>query len=175
MARPMYKKLTKEMLQDWGITDINYDYTNNEWKVMRYWYKNNSKVKQFKQLAICNAVCKHKYTTDKSYPIITFSYKQQMISLPLSRLIYVWYNGDINDGFVVDHIDNNPYNNNPKNLQLLTQEQNLIKRFVDNPSNFKNQWAKINKIKYEIVHKAYLEGKTYEEAQEELYKICGEN
>ena len=173
MARKMYKELTKEMLIEWGITDIHYDYSQEKWLIKRLWFTNKSKAKTEKYLAICNAVCKHKYTVDKAYPIVSFSYKQQMVSLPLSRIIYAWFYGKVDDGFVVDHIDNNPYNNQPSNLQLLTQEQNLTKRFVDNPGNFKNQWAKINKVKYAIVNKAFLEGKTYEEAQEELYKICG--
>lgn len=175
MSRPMYKELTKEMLESWGITAVEYDPLEKQWKVNRFWYKNNSKAKQNKTLAICDAICKHKYTTDKSYPIVSFSYKQQLISLPLSRIIYAWFYGKVDSGLVVDHIDNDPYNNDPRNLQLLTQEQNLIKRFVDNPSNFKNQWAKINKIKYAIVNKCFLEGKSYEEAQVEVYKICGED
>lgn len=172
----MYKTLTKQMLEEWGITAINFDYEANQWLIKRFWFTNNSKVKTEKTLTVCNAVCKHKYTTNKAYPIVSFSYKQQLISLPLSRIIYAWFNeSGVPEGFVVDHIDNNPYNNNPTNLQLLTQEQNLAKRFVDNPRNYVNQWARINKIKQAIVHKAFVEGKTYEEAQAEINKIFANN
>lgn len=32
------------------------------------------------------------------------------------------------DGAVIDHIDSNPANNNPKNLQWITQSENISKR-----------------------------------------------
>lgn len=172
MARPIYKELTKEMLEKWGITSINYNNDTNNWEISRYWYKNNSRVKSNIILKISLAVRKHKYTNDKAYQIVSFAYNQQHICLPLARIVYAWYNNIVPNGFVVDHIDNDPFNNKLENLQLLTQEQNLIKRFVDNPSNPKNQWAKLNKAKYQIVHKCFIEGKSYEEAQQELSKIC---
>ena len=37
------------------------------------------------------------------------------------------------EGAVIDHIDSNPLNNNPSNLQWITQSQNIQKR-----SDFKN-------------------------------------
>ncbi len=172
MARPIYKELTKEMLEKWGITSINYTESNG-WEIKRHWFKNNSKVKTNITLKVSNAVRKHKYTNDKSYPIVSFSYNQQHICLPLARIIYAWFNEIVPNGFVVDHIDNDPYNNQLNNLQLLTQEQNLIKRFIDNPENYKNQWAKLNAIKYEIAHKCYVDGKSYEEAVVEVNKIFG--
>ena len=182
MSRPIYKELTKAMLKDWGITDMNYDPENKTWIITRFWYKNNSTTKRYYTLKICTAIRKHKYTNDKSYPIVSFAYKQQHISLPLARIVYAWCGKEqmVPNGFVVDHKDNDPFNNyfnkdnpdDPKNnLQLLTQEQNLIKRFVDNPSNAVNQWAKLNKVKYEIAHKCFIEGKTYEEAVAEVDKI----
>lgn len=42
---------------------------------------------------------------------------------------------------VIDHIDNNPFNNRVKNLQKLTPEENLRKRFEDNPDGGRNQWS----------------------------------
>lgn len=173
MPRPIYKELTKEMLTNWGITSINYNTESKNWEINRYWFKNNSKVKQNIILKVSIAVRKHKYTNDKVYPIVSFAYKQQHISLPLARIIYAWFNEKVPNGFVVDHIDNDPFNNQLSNLQLLTQEQNLIKRFIDNPTNYKNQWAKLNAVKYEIAHKCFVEGKSYEEAVVEVDKIFG--
>lgn len=181
MAREIYKELTREMLKEWGIESINYvpEYgvidDNSKWYINRYWYKNNGKTKQHIRLKVCNAVCKHKYTTNKSYPIVTFSYKQQRICLPLSRIIYAWFNGKVDQGYVVDHIDNNPYNNHPNNLQLLTQEQNLAKRFADNPDACSNQWDKLKKAKAKVVHECFAEGKSYEETLVEVEKIFGRN
>ena len=180
MARDYGKALTKEMLQEWGITDIYQD-INNNWVVNRYWYANNSKNKVFKQLKIQNAVCKHKYTTDKSYPIITFSYKQKVVTLPLARVVYVWFNGPVMEREVIDHIDNNPYNNVPANLQKLSVGENLAKRFKDNKQCNVNQYTtrsynnmKANPELYQMVHEMYVAGKTYGEALIEVLKYLEE-
>lgn len=161
MKRAMYKQLTKEMLQEWGIESISWDADNNEWWIDRYWFKNNSKEKRHIHLAISTAVCKHKYTQDKKYPIVTLSYKQKIICLPLSRIIYAWFNGEVPAGLVVDHINNNPFDNRVENLQLMTQAKNLEKRYIDNRKNHINQW---DAQKYALVHEYFEAGKSYEEA-----------
>lgn len=128
------KGLTKEQLKAWGIVDVVYLPTLDEWQVHRYWYKNNSKAKLNTIITPTLAIGKHKYRPDKEYYKITFSVRGEgSHSIPLSRLIYVWFKGDIPDGYVVDHIDNNSYNNAPVNLRILTVEENLSKRFTDNP------------------------------------------
>ena len=158
MAREYGKALTKEMLQEWGITNINWDNDFGEWWIDRYWFKNNSKVKTHKRINVQNAVCKHKFTVDKSYPIITFSYKQKVITLPLARVIYAWFKGPIEEKAVIDHKDNNPYNNKVDNLQKLSVGENLAKRFIDNPLSNRNQYTT----------------RTYKNRKEnpELYSLC---
>ena len=50
------------------------------------------------------------------------------------RLVYCVFNNDYNlDGYVVDHIDNNPKNNCLNNLQKITQQENCLRqeRFND--------------------------------------------
>lgn len=181
MAREYGKALTKEMLQEWGIEEIYWDENLNEWIIDRYWFKNNSKTKVHKNLKIQNAVCKHKFTTDKSYPIITFSFNQKVITLPLARVIYAWTRGSIEAREVIDHIDNNPYNNymnpddanDPKNnLQKLSVGENLAKRFVDNPLSNRNQYTtrtyknrKENPELYDLCEKMFQKGIDYDTAQ----------
>lgn len=163
MSRDYGKKLTKEMLQEWGITSVVWDEEIQNWIIDRYWFKNNSKTKVHTTLKIRDAVCKHKFTVDKSYPIVSFSYKQTRVSVPLSRFVYAWFYGSIEEGSVCDHKDNNPYNNyinaddlnDPKNnLQVLSVGENLAKRFIDNPLNNKNQYTTKNykelKEKYDL-------------------------
>lgn len=136
------KGLTKQELIDLGITAIEYLENCDEWIIHRYWYDNSSKVKVNKTLAITPAVRHHKYRGDKVYPKVTFCAKCKVYNITLSKLVYAWFKGDIPDGYVVDHIDNNSYNNQPDNLQLLTIGENLAKRFTDNPDAWTNQWGK---------------------------------
>lgn len=159
MARPINTKLTKKMLEDMGIVDIRLEEGDTDWYIERYWFKNSSKtIKTHTRIQITQAICKHKYTKCKSYPKINFYYKNKPYCYPLARVLYAWFKGDIKDGMVVDHIDNNPYNNSLDNLQLLTQEENLAKRYKDNPKNNRNQWDVINKEKYkkQLITKYYV-------------------
>lgn len=70
---------------------------------------------------------------------MSFCAKQKVYNIPLSRLVYVWHKGDIPDGYVVDHIDNDSFNNSIDNLQILTVEENLAKRYDDDPDAWTNQ------------------------------------
>ena len=89
------------------------------------------------------AVRHHKYRPDKVYPKITFSTANKKYNIVLSRLIYVWFKGDITEpGMQVDHKDNDPFNNDPDNLELITISDNLAKRYVDNPDSWTNQYGR---------------------------------
>lgn len=135
------KPLTKQELQDAGI--MNIFKRDGEWVVLRCWYKGSEKTKSFKEVSITQAKRKHKYRPDKYYPKVSFCVNQIRYSIPLSRLLYVWFIDDITEpGMQVDHIDNDPYNNELDNLQLLTIEDNLAKRFHDNPEAWTNQWGR---------------------------------
>lgn len=58
--------------------------------------------------------------------VSAFDKKQKMISLASLIMVYI-KKENIKPGYVVDHIDNDSFNNNPDNLQLLTIRQNLDK------------------------------------------------
>lgn len=133
------RELTKAMLLEWGFHSINWDADAGEWWIDRYWYKNKSKQKRHIRLKVNRAVCKHKYTENKEYPVISFSVYNKTVCLPLARIIYAWFKEDIPEGMVIDHIDNNPFNNWIENLQMLTPDENLQKRFIDNPNANRNQ------------------------------------
>ena len=133
------KKLTKQELLDAGFTSV--EYINDQWRVFRRWRKNNSKEKTDTEISITLARGKHKYRPDKYYYKITYSFNRKVINIPLSRLIYVWFKGDIPDGYVVDHINNNSFDNRPENLQLLTVGDNLKKRFESGEEAQMKQWG----------------------------------
>ena len=100
------------------------------------------------RIPVTYAICNHKYTQAKVYPKVTFGYNDKSYSYPLARFLYAWFRGEVPEGYVVDHIDNNPFNNyinpydinDPKNnLQTMTSEENNRKRYIDNPENYRNQ------------------------------------
>lgn len=133
--------LSKEELRKVGIVDVKH--IKNKWIVYRLWYINNSRVKELKKISITEAKRSHKYRPTKVYPKVTFSTPGKKYSIPLSRLIYVWFKEDINEpGMQVDHIDNDPFNNDPNNLELISIEDNLAKRYADNPESWTNQYGK---------------------------------
>ena len=125
------KKLTKKKMLDAPDTKVNHIY--NQWRIFKKKKKNNSKGKTNTEISITLACGKHKYRPNKYYQKITFSVNRKVYNIPLSRLVYVWFKGDIPDGYVVDHINNDSFDNRPENLQLLTVGDNLKKRFEDNP------------------------------------------
>ena len=80
-------------------------------------------------------------------------------------LNYVWNKADKPLGMVIDHIDNNPSNNDISNLQCITQRENSLK---ENPTwNTKEIKCKLNKPRsfYEDKLNGYLDA--YEKAKEE--------
>ena len=134
------KKLTKQELLDAGFTSV--EYIDNQWRVFRRWRKNNSKEKFDTEIKITLACGKHKYRPDKYYHKITYSLNGKAINIPLSRFIYAWFKGDIPDGYIINHINGDSFDNRPENLQLLTVGDYLKKRFEDNEEAWVNQWGK---------------------------------
>ncbi len=56
----------------------------------------------------------------------------------LHRLVYETFIGNIKDGYVIDHIDNDRNNNHYSNLQMITQKENITKYFNENFNNKNN-------------------------------------
>ena len=70
------------------------------------------------------------YTTKQGYTSIraNLCVNNRESQHSLASLIWLIYlDREIPAGYVVDHIDNNPFNNSPDNLQLLTTRENLLK------------------------------------------------
>lgn len=45
----------------------------------------------------------------------------------IHRLVYELFNGKIKEGYEIDHIDNNVYNNHPDNLRMISKSENTSK------------------------------------------------
>lgn len=133
-----WKALTKQDLLDWGIVDVKKE--NGEWVIYREWFFGGMVPRKvLRTVKVSSTTLHHKYGRDKTYHIVVFSVNRRPMTIPLQRLLYAWFIGDIPDKMVVDHIDNNPLNNELDNLQLLTVSDNLAKRKLDNPDNCCNQ------------------------------------
>jgi Mor family transcriptional regulator len=50
--------------------------------------------------------------------------------LYVHRLVWETFVGEIPEGYEIDHIDNNPHNNNLSNLQLLSRTENVNKHYT---------------------------------------------
>ena len=152
------KELTREMLEQMGIYNVYWDVESEEWWIDRYWYvRKNRTTKVHYRVKITEARCKHKYVPDKVYPKITFSYNGKAVSITLSRFLYAWFKGKVEEGQVIDHIENNPYKNNLSNLQAISIEENIRKRYIDNPDMNFNQYEIINRNKLEKAYEALKE------------------
>lgn len=68
--------------------------------------------------------------------------KNKYTNMLAHRIIYVWYYGDIPNGMVVDHIDNNHLNNDPRNLVLMSRADNTKKNSVGhNQFTYRDKWS----------------------------------
>ena len=142
MAKRNYcEELTREMLKEWGITQIDWCEREQQWWVNRYWYRyGRSKEKTNFRLKISKAIGKRKYTKSKEYYVVVFSLNNKAKTIPLARVLYAWFVEDIPAGYDVDHKNNDSLDNSLDNLQLLTREQNIAKRYIDNPNGHRNQY-----------------------------------
>lgn len=149
--------LTKEQLIADGIRVVR---VNGEDQV---WGKKGHK------LHYCEACGRHKYQKNaKTYYTIhkyvdtikvgDKKYKSIIHNYSVNRVIYAWYHGLTPANMEVDHIDNNPHNNNIENLQLLSKTDNLKKKRLS-----KNQFT------YMLTEEEILAKR--EKRQERLMKI----
>lgn len=102
------KKLTKEQLIEAGIYSISED-----GKEIIYKSPTLNTTRIIKQSEHADG-----------YLRINFN---RLKSMGVHRIVYAWFHGEVPEGMVVDHIDNNKKNNNINNLQLLTPHENLCK------------------------------------------------
>ena len=68
-------------------------------------------------------------------------------SIVLARLLFILnHSRDIRSGYLIDHIDNNPWNNSIDNLQELNNRDNVTKEKRYNP----NKGVRFERIKFEV-------------------------
>ena len=61
------------------------------------------------------------------YKYVVFANNKRRKKFLVHRLIYEAFNGEIPEGYTIDHIDQNPLNNCIDNLQCVTKQTNILK------------------------------------------------
>ena len=92
---------------------VEIDEENN---IRVYWKDKETKISYYKRNT-CNYIS-FSYWSKENY---------RFESISLQVLVYLWFKGDIPAGMEVDHIDDNPLNNLPENLHLLSHKANIWK------------------------------------------------
>lgn len=138
--------LTKTQLEELNVLDIVPANNQYGWEILR--------TKGKTRTIPISTVTTQKFDNGavKQYPFVSFYIKetQSQKAIALSRVLYAWFNGSIPKGYVVDHIDNDPFNNQLENLQIITRSENTKKNAV-----YHNQYTPKN----ELLHQPKETGK----------------
>lgn len=138
--RVINNRLTKDMLLNWGIEIFENKDSEYGWDIFQ---TRNGKTHQ---VAISRCITPHKYTENKIYLIVSFAIDNKKVkTYSLGKLLHAYFKGDVPNSYQVDHIDNDQFNNKLENLQILTQADNLRKRFLDLDTICFNQFYNKNR------------------------------
>jgi hypothetical protein len=105
------------------------DYNNKEWDINFYYDEScssglrwlvNSGYKHFGDIAGSKAYSDKLQTKPKCWDV-RFENKLYKVH----RIIWILHNGEIDNDLVINHKDNNPFNNKIKNLELVEQTLNM--------------------------------------------------
>lgn len=125
----MYKNYAQQLTKDdlinkYGITAVDPDgKVYNKYGEFNYSIMKSGK-RKYNVIATYDHMSKPKVNIGK-YGKGSYTYKS--VTLGVHRIVWVWYNGIQHEGMVIDHIDNDPLNNNLSNLQEITPAENLAK------------------------------------------------
>lgn len=91
---------------------------------------------------VINVSKKIKIRLEKSGNYLRFSghYNLNGKHFLVHRAVWEAFNGEIPEGYDIDHIDGNPHNNKLENLQAITRAENIKKRVMD--------WSYVSKNLY---------------------------
>lgn len=84
------------------------------------------------------AVCSHQFGNDYAQLISFLKIDGKMKALPVSNIVWIYYNDTIPEGYEVDHINENTLDNRIDNLQLLTPGDNIRKRKFNGANQYLN-------------------------------------
>ena len=134
---PFAKALTKKELLDYGFVNAYMDESNN-WHIIRHWYYKSTKEKRDNECKLFYNTKPHPFGRDVTYAHVKFRYNGVGKDFQLARFLYVWFIGDIPDGYDIDHINDNSLDNRLENLRMLTHKENIRRRKGQCFNQFKN-------------------------------------
>lgn len=141
------KQLTRDQLLKVGVVSVNWLEDENDWEVIRMWYKNKSKKKRLTKKRCQVTGQKHKYAPDGEYNIMILSAKQDTIRTTIARIVYAWYFGEVPENYSVGFIDDSrPDKYALDNLKLVSKEE------IERHKNKGNQYYS---TKWNIIAKKY--------------------
>ena len=124
--------MTKQDLINWGVKDIYFD-NDSPVIIKEALHHNGWHEKGDIYEALIREITRfHKYVLPKTYLGVVLNKR----IIPLHRVIYAWFNDEVDDHMDIDHIDNDPFNNTVENLRQVDRKTNLNSKLVQN-----NQWA----------------------------------
>lgn len=181
MNRNFAKGLTKDDLIKMGIKDIYFNPYDLQYHVINKKDKEVSLYQTHQQyiyFVISDLDDQGQYIKKplkslcKGCTKVSHTYRYKTKTIYLHRAIYAWLVGDVPQGMIVDHIDNQHethYDNRPENLQLLTQAENISKEI----SNYRASDIKKLKKTVREAHEAYTKNRTLDNRY--VWKLSIEN
>lgn len=146
-------QLTRDYLEYLGVTEVSVDGT----KIM----KGDQELTQH-ECGGYRTICLYDPAKRKLIPMEDRANTTGQLHLGVHRIVYSWYHRIIPDGMVVDHVNNNKFDNRLENLQLLTPGENIWK---ERESNTKEIKCKMNKPRSFYEDKLTKYEALYEEAK----------
>ena len=143
------RQLTRQFLEQCGITDIQPDYFVMENRQLKWSYQEKTIITP--TIAKCkNSMGELQYLSLCAAPWDPISNRN--VSAQYHRMVWAWHYGEVPIGYEIDHINTNPFDNRIENLRLTTRAENFA-----------------NKKKWKMFTMEEIEGKTISEIRQMIF------
>ena len=140
----MKTKVTQELLKEAGVViTVNEDALGG-YNISQPYIKgkyNSEKRWKIARPVLVNTT-KHPNGKSKSYLMTSIKIKQgdyySILTMPLHRLVYIYFKGNFPENYDIDHIDNDPFNCSIDNLEAVSRKENLNKRECNGANQYRN-------------------------------------
>ena len=100
---------------------------------------NNNRKGRWKEIRTQNVItANHSFGNEKKYVTTNIKIDGKKFILPVSNIVWIYFNDRIPEGYEVDHINDDGLDNRLENLQLLTISDNIKKRKFSGANQYVN-------------------------------------